>query len=117
MRHLSSFYTAPIYVEVILSCCFSVARPPAYPRVCIPMCVCVCVCAWCVCVCVCVCVCRKRLGLIGGTVEPDCAFWVEADHSSLDLSANVRAEATKWVDGLSKLLHVFRTAPHLLGSS
>ncbi len=60
---------------------------------------------------------RKRLGLIGGAVEPDCAFWVEGDRSSLDLSANVRADAVKWVDGLSKLLHVFRTAPHLLGSS
>jgi hypothetical protein len=53
-------------------------------------------------------------GIGGKAVDPDCAFWVQADHANLNLEAAVRADAVKWVDALTKLLVVFKTSPHLL---
>jgi hypothetical protein len=39
---------------------------------------------------------------------------VEGERTALELEAGVRADMLKWVDALSKLLMVVKTAPHML---
>jgi len=57
---------------------------------------------------------HKKSFTVAKAADPACTFSIVGERMSLDVEANNPKERQLWVDGLSKLLVVFRTTPHLL---